>query len=144
MSGSDKTTGRVREHSGTVTAVRRDAVDVEIMTTSACASCEAHSKCGFAEGKNKTVTVPVDDPVSFSIGQRVTVNIDESRGMTAVWIAYVLPALLMLSAIIGLALAKAPEWLLAVASLAVLGLYVAALYLLRTRISSRFTLTITT
>lgn len=133
---------RIASHDGVVTAVAPHRVTVQIEAVSACAACAAHGKCGFAESKDKTIQVPSDDWQRFAVGQRVVVNIDESRGMLAVWIAYVLPAILMLAAIVGLSLASAPEWLVVLSAFAVLGLYVALLYLRRRKIESRFTLSL--
>ena len=134
--------GRIASHSGTVTAVKPGCVVVEIVTTSACASCAAHARCGFAESKNKSVGVPAADWQQYKVGEAVNVNIDESRGMLAVWIAYVLPALFMLGAVVGMSLAGAPEWAVAAVSLAVLALYVGAMFLLRDKIGRRFVLTV--
>lgn len=133
---------RIASHTGTVKSVARGSVEVVIESISACATCQAHSRCGFAESKNKTLAVPSDQWQSFTVGETVKVNIDESRGMLAVWIAYVLPALLMLAVVVGCSLAHAPEWLLAVGALTVLALYVGMLYLLRDNIGRRFTLTV--
>lgn len=133
---------RIASHEGIVKTVADGRVEVEIESTSACASCAAHARCGFAESKNKTVAVPVAGWREYKPGDAVTVHIDESRGLLAVWIAYVLPAVLMLGAIVGMTLAGAAEWAVAAVALAVLGLYVGGLYLLRRRIGSRFTLTV--
>ncbi len=133
---------RIASHIGTVKAVKEGSVEVEIESTSACASCAAHARCGFAESKNKTVAVPTAEWHDYKDGDTVTVNIDESRGMLAVWIAYVLPAVIMLAAIIGMSVAGAPEWAVAAVALAVLCLYVGGLYLLRGKIGNRFTLTL--
>ena len=135
---------RIASHDGIVTAVKEGLVTVKIEAISACATCAAHGKCGFAESKEKTVEVPSDDWKQYSEGQPVTVHIDESRGMLAVWIAYVLPALLMLATIIGLSMAHLPEWVVVLAAFAILGIYVLLLYLRRRKVDSPFTLTITT
>ena len=133
---------RIATHDGTVTAVKKNIVDVQIVATSACAACAAHAKCGFAESKNKTVSIPSANWQRYNVGDSVRVCIDQSRGMLAVWIAYVLPAILMLGVIIGLSAAGASEGIVAVAALAALALYVLLLYLIRQRIESRFTLTV--
>ena len=132
----------IASHEGVVKAVKQGSVEVEIESTSACASCAAHARCGFAESKNKTVAVPTDEWRSYDVGETVRVNIDESRGLLAVWIAYVLPAVLMLAAIVAMSVAGAPEWAVAAVALAVLGLFVGALYLLRSKVGRHFTLTI--
>lgn len=134
---------RIASHQGVVTAVQPGRVQVRIQAVSACASCAAHAKCGFAESKDKTVDVPAADWQRYSQGDLVTVHIDQSRGMLAVWIAYVLPAVLMLAVIIGLSLAQLPEWSVVLSAFVVLALYVAVLYLRRRKVESRFTLTVT-
>ena len=134
---------RIASHDGIVTAVRDGRVTVRIEAISACATCAAHSRCGFAESKDKEVEVPADDWQTYQQGDAVTVHIDESRGMLAVWLAYVLPALLILAVIIGLSMAHLPEWVVVVAAFAVLALYILVLYLRRRKVESHFTLTLT-
>lgn len=133
---------RIASHGGTVKSVKQGCVEVEIESTSACASCAAHARCGFAESKNKTVGVPTDEWQQYKVGDTVTVHIDESRGLLAVWIAYVLPAVLLLAAIAVLSSLAAPEWLVALVALVLLALYVGGLWLLRSKIERRFVLTI--
>ena len=133
---------RIAAHEGVVTRVRHHRVEVQIEAVSACASCQAHGRCGFAESKNKTVEIPTADWQQYEPGQKVNVNIDERHGLLAVWIAYVLPALILLGLIIGLTLAGMPEWAVILISFAALGLYIAALFLFRRRVDNHFTLTI--
>ena len=134
---------RVASHEGIVKSTRQGRVLVQIEAVSACASCAAHGRCGFAESKDKTIEVPAADWQKYSEGQPVTLHIDESRGLLAVWIAYVLPALLLLAVIVGLSLAHLPEWIVVLSAFAVLGLYILGLYLFRRKVESRFTLTLT-
>lgn len=133
---------QIATHDGVVVSVREGFVEVEIESTSACASCAAHARCGFAESKNKTMAVPTGQWRDYAEGEAVRVSIDESCGMLAVWIAYVLPAVLMLAAIVGMSAAGAAEWAVAAVALAVLALYVATLWFLRRRIDNRFVLRI--
>lgn len=133
---------RIATHDGQVTKVKPGTVEVQIESVSACASCQAHAHCGFAESKNRTLEVPSAQWSQFHEGDTVRVNIDESRGMLAVWIAYVLPALLLLADIIVLSLLHLPEWLVVLSAFAVLGLYIAVLYSYRKRIENKFTLTV--
>ena len=133
---------RVASHDGQVVGVRKGMVEVQIQSVSACATCAAHAKCGFAESKDKRLEVPSANWQQYAVGQVVTVHIDESRGMLAVWIAYVLPALLMLAAIVSLSLAGWPEWAVVLSGFAVLGVYIGVLYLRRRKVENRFTLTV--
>ena len=133
---------RIASHDGVVTAVRKGVITVRIEAVSACAACAAHGRCGFAESKDKTLEVPCDDWSDYRQGDAVTVHIDESRGMLAVWLAYVLPAILMLAVIIGLSLAHQPEWLVVVSAFVILAVYLLILYLRRRKVESHFTLTL--
>lgn len=147
------------DHPGIVTAVKPGFVTVQIESTSACAACAAHSKCGFAESKTKTLDIPISqdfktsrlrdfktsglrdfETSSFAVGDRVTVTIDHTRGLLATWWAYVLPAILLIAVAVALSLAALPEPLVILLTFATLGLYLLVLYLFREKLDSRFTL----
>lgn len=135
------------EHPGIITAVNKDSVTVQIKSTSACAACSAHAKCGFAESKDKTLDIPTSHlrpPTSvLRPGDKVTVVIDSTHGLLATWWAYVLPAIVLLAVIIGLSLLSLPEPVVILFSLATIGLYILLLYLFRHKLDSKFTLTVT-
>ena len=133
----------IATHEGRVTAVKEGRVTVQIRSVSACASCQAHGKCGFADAKDKTLDIPTDDWKCYTEGQTVSVRISQGRGLLAVWIAYILPALLLLGVIIGLSLAGLSEPAVIGSTFGMLALYVLALYILRHRINNKFTLQIT-
>jgi sigma-E factor negative regulatory protein RseC len=139
------------DHPGIVTAVKPGFVTVQIESTSACAACAAHSKCGFAESKTKSLDIPIPqdfktsrlrdfETSSFAVGDRVTVTIDHTRGLLATWWAYVLPAILLIAVAVALSLAALPEPLVILLTFATLGLYLLVLYLFREKLDSRFTL----
>lgn len=135
------------EHPGIVTAVKPGFVTVQIESTSACASCQAHARCGFAESKTKTLDIPTQaikqsNNQAFSIGDNVTVTIDHTRGLLATWWAYVVPALLLLAAVVTFSLLNLSEPTVILLSLAVLALYVLILFLFRKKLDSKFTLTV--
>ena len=132
------------EHPGIVTAVKPGFVTVQIESTSACAACAAHSKCGFAESKTKSLDIPIDENFNdnFKVGDRVTVTIDHTRGLLATWWAYVVPAVLLMGAVVGFTLASLPEPAVILLSLTVLAVYILILFLLRKKLDSQFTLTV--
>ena len=135
------------EHPGIVTAVKRGFVTVQIESTSACAACQAHARCGFAESKTKTLDIPAQaikpsESRAFHPGDKVTVSIDHKHGLQATWWAYVLPALLLIASIVGFSLASFSEPLVVLLSLLTLGVYVLILYLLRKKIDGKFELSL--
>lgn len=129
-------------HPGTVIKTQKGQVTVQITSVSACAACQAHSSCGFAESKTKTLDIPDRHWADYSPGEQVTVAIDHTHGLLAVLIAYILPAVLLLGVIVGLSLAGVPELAVILSSFAALALYIGLLVLLRRRINGRFTLSI--
>lgn len=129
-------------HPGTVLNVKPGSVTVKIQAVSACASCQAHARCGFAESKDKTLDIPTPEWQLYSQDQPVTVTIDTTHGLLATWWAYLLPALLLLAVAVSLSSAGLPETLVILLSLATLALYVLALYLWRKKLDGKFTLTI--
>ncbi len=129
------------EHDGVVTAVCDKTVTVQIKSVSACASCAAHAKCGFAESKDKTLEIPLPSS-PLQAGDKVLVCIDSGSGMKAVWIAYLMPAIMIIGVVIGLSAAGVAEGLVALAAFGVLALHILALFLLRTKIERKFQITI--
>jgi sigma-E factor negative regulatory protein RseC len=131
---------RITTHDGIVTAVKSSSVTVQIHSVSACASCAAHAKCGFAESKDKELEIPTQQ--RYNVGDHVTVCIDTSSGLRAVWIAYLLPAILIIAVVIVLSAASVPEGVVALAAFAVLALHILVLFILRHKIDRRFQITI--
>jgi sigma-E factor negative regulatory protein RseC len=151
-------------HPGIVTAIKPGFVTVQIESTSACAACAAHSKCGFAESKTKSLDIPITAgsgqqvadsnqqlpatsyqlPANLSVGDHVTVYISEERGLLAAWWAYFLPAMLLIAVAVTLSVLDIPEPLVILATLASLAIYILILYLLRKKLNHKFTLTLTT
>ena len=131
------------KHSGRVIGIKPGYVTVQITSVSACASCQAHSRCGFAESKTKTLDIPYhEEKGALAVGSEVVVTIDHSRGLLATWWAYLLPALVLLAVAVTLSLAGLPEPLVILLTFAALALYIAILYLLRKRLDGQFTLAV--
>ena len=52
-------------HPATIVSLTQDCAVVEMYVSSACATCEGHDQCGFAEGSVKQVVVPLSSPAVF-------------------------------------------------------------------------------
>ena len=130
---------KLATHSGTVIAVENNHVRVEMQVLSACASCEAHAKCTFAEKKEKVVDIDTPDWQRYQVGDAVNVIINTSRGFLAVFIAYILPAVLLVGTLVALCLLRLPELLAAILTLVVIGLYGVVLCLFRGKLQRKFT-----
>ena len=131
---------KIVTHDGVVVEVLSGIVRVQIHTVSACASCEAHGKCGFADSKHKTMDIDTTLWQQYHVGDPVTVIINQRRGLQAVLIAYLIPALLLLATFITLTALHLSEGWVALVTLLVVALYTVALYCLRHHLQRKFTM----
>ena len=129
-------------HPGTVVGTAPGEVQVRITRISGCASCAAHARCGLTEQKETVVTVPTSRWREYHEGDTVTVEVGSSRGMLAVVIAYILPAVVLLAAFVLCHAAGLSEPLSALISLGAVALYVGMLFLFRRRLDRKFELRI--
>lgn len=129
---------KITTHPGIVTSVIPGHVSVQMHVVSACASCEAHSKCGFAEAKDKTVEIDTRDWADYTIGDNVTVVISTGNGLRAVLIAYVLPAIILLGGFITCYCLNISEGITALVSLTTVVVYGFVLFACRHRLQQKF------
>ncbi len=132
----------IATHTGTITDIQTGTVTVQIHTVSACASCQAHGKCTLADSQDKTLQIPTPHWKQYHVGQPITIRISQQRGLLAVAIAYILPALLIIAVATTLSLTNAKETTVILATFATIATYTLLLYLLRHRINNQFTLEI--
>ena len=129
----------IATHPGIVIASTSQEVQVKMEVLSACASCQAHSHCGFAEKKDKIVNIATHDWQDYHPGDTVNVIINSGRGIQAAIIAYLIPAILLLATLITLLSLRVPETLTILFTLLVVALYGVILYLFRSRLQNKFT-----
>lgn len=128
----------IATHPATVSSISEGQVSLLITSLSACASCQAHARCGFAEAKEKEIVVQTREWSTYQVGQQVEVVISEGRGLLAVLLAYVAPSLLLIGSLVGL-LQVASEPMAALCSLAGVALWYGVLYLFRHKLQNKFT-----
>lgn len=125
-------------HEGVVDSIDGQKVTVRILQASACSGCQASRICRAAESKEKLVDVEMSGAESLSVGQKVTVAVQERLGMAAVLLAFGLPLLLLFVALVVAMRITGSEQIGALASVAVLVPYYIVLFLLRNRIRKDF------
>lgn len=129
-------------HIGVVDAVNGQIVTVRILQKSACSGCQASGICRASESKEKLVEVNCPDSTRFLIGQEVTVSGTERLAVKAVILAFGMPLLIMLVALIAVVALTGSEKTAAAAAFLVLVPYYLVLFLLRDRIKKEFVFTI--
>ncbi len=131
------------EHSGQVSRIEHETVYVTITSQSACGSCKAREACGLSESQEKIVEVKTPDAANYAVGERVRVGIRKGAGGIAVFFAYVLAlVVLMTLLIIGIKVMGWSEGTSALVALAGVGVYYVALWLGRHKLESKIHITI--
>lgn len=126
------------EHSGTVVGKEGGVLKVEIINSSACGACSAASLCTAAEKRLKIVDVLPAGGVEYSSGDIVTFVGEESMGVKAVVLAYVVPLFLVVGGLLSAHMAGFGDGGCALASLTPLAPYYLCLWLMRGRIDKTF------
>ena len=87
-------------HTGRVKAIHGQHVFVTIVQSSACSGCAAKRMCNSAEAKEKDVDVFTPEAASYRVGEEVLLEGRLSDGRRAALIAYGLPLILLLVALV--------------------------------------------
>lgn len=125
-------------HSGEIVKIQDNEVRVKIESRAACVSCQMQKNCSVSEMVDKFVDVKLDLRKKYVVGQKVEVIIAQSQGWLAVFFAYMLPFLIVVSVLITLILFNVAEGVAAIVSLALLAPYYFILSKFRAKISKKF------
>lgn len=130
------TASSVIRHKGIVSESDGKQVRVNILAHSACSGCKAKSACGMGDSKEKIVEVT--DSRHFSVGEEVTVNMDQQLGTRAVLLGYFFPFLVLFISLVVMIQVTGKEGLSALVALSLLAPYYLVLYFIRGRLKKNF------
>ena len=134
---------KIVTHKGKV--IHLEGLDVRVMieSMSACAACHAKGMCTLSDKEDKIIDIKVsaERAAKLNVGDEVMVAVSQQRGMQAVLLAYILPAILVVLSLI-LLLKLLPEPIAILSALAVLGGYYYVLYLFRNKLNAKFIMSI--
>ena len=134
---------KIVTHKGKV--IHLEGLDVRVMieSISACAACHAKGMCTLSDKEDKIIDIKVsaERAAKLNVGDEVMVAVSQQRGMQAVLLAYILPAIVVILSLI-LLLKLLPEPLAILSALAVLGVYYYVLYLFRNKLNAKFVMSI--
>ncbi|MBI9038681.1 MAG: SoxR reducing system RseC family protein [Bacteroidales bacterium] len=125
-------------HSGIISEIKKEKILVSIISHSACSSCKVKGMCNVSEMKEKIVEVNHQPGINYKIGEEVNVLMKKSLGSQAVFLAYVLPFLIMFIVLIILINLTGNEGFSGLISIAILVPYFYIIYLLRDRFKKKF------
>jgi len=125
-------------HPGIIKKIESNKVEVAIMVTSGCASCEVKGACTVSEVEEKVVKVVTPNTSQYKIGQLITIEMSQSLGTWAVLVGYVFPFLVLFLGLILFINLGLDQGLAGVLSLSLLAPYYGILFLLRGYFSKQF------
>ena len=127
-------------HEGIVESMHDGVIEVRITQASACNSCKVAAHCRASESKEKLIAVRVPgDMAKWQVGQAVTVSTQSGMAGRALLLAFGVPLLLMLLALMTALAAGSSEGFAALLALGVLLPYYLVLWFFRHRISREIT-----
>jgi len=125
-------------HRGRIVSITPEITTVEIVSESACAACHAKGLCSLGDSTVKQVELPTRGWDGYQVGQEVNVVLRASMGHKAVWLAYVLPLILMVAALLGTLFAGGTELLAGLVAIGSVALYYGVIWLLRGRLRNEY------
>ena len=125
-------------HRGRIVAITPEVTTVEIVSESACAACHAKGLCSLGDSTVKQVELPTRGWDNYSVGQEVNVVLRASMGHKAVWLAYVVPLLIMVAVLLGVLSAGGSELLAGLAAIGAIAVYYLIIWLLRGRLKNEY------
>jgi len=126
------------KHGGTVAKIDKNKVFVEIISLSACASCKSKNMCNMSESKEKLIEVEIPNPENYAVGQSVNIVMQESLGLKAVFLAYVMPFIVCMTALFGLSFVFENELIYGIGAVLAAALYYFTLKQFSDKLSKEF------
>lgn len=124
-------------HNGIVERVDGEMVIVRIAQTSACAACHAAKMCMASESREKWIEARMTEPLQ--VGDEVEVLVREQAGWLAVFLAYIIPFLLLVAAVAGFDRMGWSEAKAGTGALISVAVYYVILRLFRDKLQRKFT-----
>ena len=123
-------------HSGRIVEITPTFTTVEIVSESACGSCHAKALCGLGESRTKAVQVP--SVPGFVPGEEVYVNLRRSMGFKAVWLAYMVPLVILVACLMTLLGLGVSEVASGLGAIGAVGIYYLGIWILRDRLRNEY------
>lgn len=126
-------------HIGVVKEIKKNGLIVEIISKSACGTCNAAGVCSASEVMKKNIYIPhyaVDD--KYKEGDQVEVLLKKQMGIKAVVLAYILPIIIMMFLVLSLSYAGINELLTGLIIIGGVAVYYTILYFFRRSLSREY------
>ena len=84
------------DHNGVVESIEGNHIKVRILQASACSACQAKALCASSDTKEKIIDVWDDNAGQYHVGENVMACGSLSMGRNAVYLAFLIPLVLMI------------------------------------------------
>ncbi|MBQ6244763.1 MAG: SoxR reducing system RseC family protein [Bacteroidales bacterium] len=125
-------------HRGRIISVTPEVTTVQIVSESACAACHAKGMCSLGDASLKEIELPTRGWDNYQVGDEVSVVLRASMGHKAVWLAYVIPLVVMVAALLGTLAAGGSELLAGGLAIGAVALWFGVVWLLRDRLRNEY------
>ena len=125
-------------HRGRIVSITPEVTTVEIVSESACAACHAKGLCSLGDSKVKQVELPTRGWDNYTVGQEVSVILRATMGHKAVWLAYVVPLIILVAVLLGILSAGGSELSAGLGAIGAVALYYGVIWLLRERLRKEY------
>ncbi len=129
-------------HSGIVESIEGNCVHVRIVQTSACAACKVAGYCNAAESKEKIIDVRCATPVSYQVGQPVTVSTSGQVAARALLWGFGIPFIVLVVVLFLVLQMTGSEGAAALSAMAALVPYYGLLWLFREKMRQQLAFSI--
>ena len=126
-------------HQGTIESIKDKYLNVRIISMASCVSCSASGTCSASDIAEKIVEVIKPQNTQHKVGDLVTIVLNQSMGLQAVFWGYVAPFLVLLFTLIIMMGLNFSEGIAGLTSLFMLAPYFLGLYMFKDKIKENFT-----
>jgi len=128
-------------HKGTILSINEGHIEVGIVNISACAGCHAKGACSMSDMKEKSIDIYTSNN-NFSINEEVLIKTQESLGWLAMFLAYVLPFIIIIASLFITSIYTSNELVIGLVSLGLLFPYFGTIALFKEKFKKTFSFTI--
>ncbi|MCC8154232.1 MAG: SoxR reducing system RseC family protein [Tannerellaceae bacterium] len=133
--------GHEIQHTGIIQRIEGNSIFVKIIQQSACAGCHAKGICSAADSKEKLIEV-TDYSGQFNVNEEIVISGKSSLGLFAVFLAFIIPLLLIIVILVAGHLLSWQESISALTALLTLLPYYVLLYFNRDKLKRTFIFTL--
>ncbi len=129
-------------HKGKIVKITPQLTTVAFVQHGACSECHAAGLCSMGDVAEKVVELPTDPYNKHAVGDEVEVLLKASMGFKAVYLAYLIPLVILLAAILGLMALGVGEVVAGLSGIAAVAVYYLLLWLFRGKLQTEYVFTI--